>query len=576
MWFLGAVLGAILAGSIHFSLAIVGALIGGVLAWRLSARGKSAEEDRLTAIEAQLARLESRLQRLEQGPLAPTAMAGQGGSQEALAEAGADSRSTPMPPATEALPVDEPIPAHVAATAEVPLAAREAEGPLSDVPPSRASTVGPPPTASPARPPTPPAEAAAPLWDRLLRGNLMARAGVVVLFFGVAFLLKYTYQHVQVPIELRLAGVALAAVVLLAIGWRLRLTREGYGLALQGGGVGLLYLTIFGALRLFELLPAGPAFALLLAVAALSAVLAVLQDSRALAVLGASGGFLAPILASTGAGSHVALFSYYAVLNGGILAIAWFKSWRVLNVTGFVFTFGIATVWGVLRYSPDVYATTEPFLVLFFLMYVAIPVLFSRREAGRVERYLDTTLVFGVPLISFGLQVGLVRGFAYGSAWSALALGTFYLVLARALWARRGEGLRLLVEAFLALGMVFTTLAIPLAFDGRWTSAAWALEGAAIVWVGVRQQRLPARLFGILLQLLGGFFYLDDLHQPVGAWPVLNSVYLGALLLAVAGLFCAWLLQRWRHELRPAERWLAPALFAWGVAWWVFGGSARD
>jgi uncharacterized membrane protein len=65
---------------------------------------------------------------------------------------------------------------------------------------------------------------------------------------------------------------------------------------------------------------------------------------------------------------------------------------------------------------------------------------------------------------------------------------------------RRGQ--RLLVEAFLALGMVFTTLAIPLAFDGRWTSAAWALEGAAIVWVGVRQQRLLARLFGILLQLL--------------------------------------------------------------------------
>jgi len=524
MWFLGAVLGAILAGSIDFSLAIVGALIGGVLAWRLSARGKSAEEDRLTAIEAQLARLESRLQRLEERPLSPMAAVGQGVAQEAVAKTGEDSRSTPIPAATEPPPVGEPIPAHVATTAEVPSTEREAEGPLYDVPGSTVFTVEPPPLppqpASPARTPTPPAEAAAPLWDRLLRGNLMARAGVVVLFFGVAFLLKYTYQHVQVPIELRLAGVALAAVVLLAIGWRLRLTREGYGLALQGGGVGLLYLTIFGALRLFELLPAGPAFALLLAVAALSAVLAVLQDSRALAVLGASGGFLAPILASTGAGSHVALFSYYAVLNGGILAIAWFKSWRVLNVTGFVFTFGIATVWGVLRYSPDVYATTEPFLVLFFLMYVAIPVLFSRREAGRVERYLDTTLVFGVPLISFGLQVGLVRGFAYGSAWSALALGTFYLVLARALWARRGEGLRLLVEAFLALGMVFTTLAIPLAFDGRWTSAAWALEGAAIVWVGVRQQRLLARLFGILLQLLGGFFYLDDLYQPVGAWPV--------------------------------------------------------
>jgi uncharacterized membrane protein len=150
-----------------------------------------------------------------------------------------------------------------------------------------------------------------------------------------------------------------------------------------------------------------------------------------------------------------------------------------------------------------------------------------------------------------------VREFAYGSAWSALALGAFYLLLARTLWSRRGEGQRLLVEAFLALGVVFTTLAIPLAFDGRWTSAAWAIEGAAIVWVGVRQQRLPARLFGILLQLLAGFFYLHDLVYRAGDWPVLNSVYLGALLLALAGLFCAWLLQRRRQELHPAERWLA-------------------
>jgi hypothetical protein len=253
----------------------------------------------------------------------------------------------------------------------------------------------------------------------LLRGNLMARAGVVILFFGVAFLLKYTYQHVHVPIELRLAGVALAAVALLLIGWRLRLSREGYALALQGGGVGLLYLTIFGALRLFGVLPAGPAFALLLAVAALSAMLAVLQNSLALAVLGASGGFLAPILASTGEGSHVALFGYYAVLNAGILAIAWFRAWRLLNLVGFAFTFGIATLWGVLSYRPDLYASTEPFLVLFFLMYVAIPVLFSRPDAGfgraspgyhaDLRRAADCLWSAGRPGARVCLRIGLER-----------------------------------------------------------------------------------------------------------------------------------------------------------------------
>ena len=51
-------------------------------------------------------------------------------------------------------------------------------------------------------------------------------------------------------------------------------------------GVGVLYLTIFAAFRLYSLLPPGPAFVLLIAVAFFSAALAVLQDSLALAAFG--------------------------------------------------------------------------------------------------------------------------------------------------------------------------------------------------------------------------------------------------------------------------------------------------
>jgi len=184
-------------------------------------------------------------------------------------------------------------------------------------------------------------------------------------------------------------------------------------------------------------------------------VIAVVQDARSLAVLGTSGGFLAPILASTGGGSHVMLFSYYAVLNAGILTIAWFKAWRVLNLVGFAFTFAIGTLWGFSVYRPEHFASTEPFLAFFFLLYVAIPILFARRRAPGLERYVDGTLVFGVPLVAFGLQVGLVRELQYGAAWSALALAAVYLVLTRVVFGRRGDGLRLLAEGFLALGVVF-------------------------------------------------------------------------------------------------------------------------
>src|SRR6202008_216740 len=112
-------------------------------------------------------------------------------------------------------------------------------------------------------------------------------------------------------------------------------------------------LTVFGALRLYSLVPPAAAFPLLVLIAALATWLAIKQDSAVLAGFGAAGGFLAPVLASTGRGDHVMLFGYFTVLNLGVLATAWFKSWRSLNLLGFAFTFIIGTLWGARSYQPE-------------------------------------------------------------------------------------------------------------------------------------------------------------------------------------------------------------------------------
>ena len=256
-------------------------------------------------------------------------------------------------------------------------------------------------------------------------GNTAVRIGVIVLFFGIAFLMKYAIDHNKLPIEYRLIGTSIGAIIMLALGWRLRDKRRGYALTMQGGAVGILYLVVFAALRLYHLLPPTAAFALLVAIAAFSAVLAVLQNSMAFAIFGVVGGFLAPILTSTGAGNHVMLFSYYSVLNLGILAIAWFKSWRILNLVGFGFTFIIASLWGYRSYTPEHFTTTEPFLVFFIGLYVLIAVLFASRQKPELIGFVDGPIVFGTPIIGFGLQSQLVSQYEYGLAWSALAFGIF-------------------------------------------------------------------------------------------------------------------------------------------------------
>jgi uncharacterized membrane protein len=403
-------------------------------------------------------------------------------------------------------------------------------------------------------------------------GNALVRAGVIVLFFGVAFLLRYVAEHTRVPIELRLAGVALGAIVFLALGWSLRKSRPGYALALQGGAVGVLYLTIFAALHLYALMPASVAFGALAVLAALCATLAVLQNSQAFALLAVTGGFLAPILASTGEGNHVVLFSYYAILNAAIVAIAWFKAWRPLNLAGFLFTFVIGTVWGVLRYRAEDFSTTEPFLVLFFLFYVAVAVLFTLRQPANLRGYVDGTLVFGLPIVAFGLQSALLHGRLFSLAFSAVAVSAMYLAIAWLLHRGRQEARRVLVEAFVALGVAFLTLAVPLALDSRWNAATWALEGSALIWIGCRQQRRLPRAFGAILTIAAGCVVSQDFDLVRGRLVLKLGAYLSVLTLSAASGFSARTLHAHRQGLEQYENVFAAALFLWGLFWWSMGG----
>jgi uncharacterized membrane protein len=404
-------------------------------------------------------------------------------------------------------------------------------------------------------------------------GNVPVKIGVIVLFLGIAALLKYGFDQgwFSVSIQMRLSGIAVAAIGALVFAWRKRESHRNFALSLQGGAIGVLILTIFAAFKLYALLPAALAFALLVVVVAGGAMLAVLQDAIALAALAIVGGFLAPILISTGHGNHVVLFGYYAVLNAAVFAIAWLRPWRVLNLIGFAFTFGIGTLWGALQYKPEFFASTEPFLLLFFAFYVLVPLLYALRQASAPsnsgsphprQAIIDGTLVFGTPLIAFALQVELLEHARLPLAFSAIGAAAIYALLAT--FELRRFGLKLLGESHALLALGFATLAVPLALAAQATSCTWAIEGAALVWLGLRQQRALPRWIGYALQLGAGatfaWSFRGSSHDPV----LLNGECVGAMLIALSALISARLLDQ--AQRRP----IASVLFFWGLLWWLF------
>ncbi|MCR4456243.1 DUF2339 domain-containing protein [Pseudescherichia sp. L3] len=391
-----------------------------------------------------------------------------------------------------------------------------------------------------------------------MRGNPLAKLGILLLFFGLAFLFRYSVERDLFPLELRLCVAALAAVVLLALGWRLRHKQPVYALILQGGATGVLYLTVFGAFRLWQMLPMTLAFALLLLICAVSVGLAVLQRALSLAMLASLGGYLAPLLLSTGGGSHIGLFSFYLLLSCGILAISVWQHWRVLNLLGLLFTFGVGGVWGLYSYQPAFYLSCQLFLIANIVLFGVLSVALSLRAQGSGQRIIDGVLLFAPPLIGFGMQYVLTQDFTFGPAFSALGFGAFYLLLAWLVLRRKPELGRPLVLAALALGGAFVTLAIPLALSARWTSMAWALEGLGILWLGVQQQqrRMSYSGTGLLLLAVG-----SALWAVQDTLPALSQLMIFAVL-SLTWIAAAWL---WRGLNTQGSY----GLLAGGIIFWL-------
>jgi len=583
----------------------------GVALVRLSAQGR-----RLNALEMDVAALQARLDVQTRGAAAVprAAVPAQAAAVAARTEPSpAVVAPAPLPSVAAVAPQAGAGPEVSGAEVAPPSSATGPAAAASGLPPSTrlpsaampsaaaasaAATRLPPPLPprrpSPAAPPrTPPSDPLAPLmrWMRrfFTEGNVPVKVGVLVLLAGVASLLKYATDQgwLRLPMELRLAGIAAAAIGALVFAWRQREDKRSFSLAVQGGAIGTLMLVVFAAFKLYGFLDAGAAFALTIALVAGLGALAVLQRALALAVFGVLAGFMAPIWLSTGSGNHVALFAYYAVLDVAIFAIAWARSrgrgsWRLLNLLGFVFTFGIGTVWGVLDYAPAKYASTQPFLILFFVLFLLIPVFHARSRGGDRRDAVDGTLVFGTPLVSFMLQAGLLEGRGMPLAYSALALAAVYALLGAAL--RRRGGYSQLVPAYAVLAVGFATLAVPLALSARATASVFALEGAALVWLGLRQDRRLPQITGLALQAVAAVAYIagargampqhierladiqNGLQPAAQAWPVLNGAYMSALLIALAGMVTAWAYRR------RADAALVAVFALWSLAWWSFAG----
>lgn len=356
------------------------------------------------------------------------------------------------------------------------------------------------------------------MWNWVVTGNPLAKIGMLLLFFGLSYLLKYSIENELVSASTRLMMAGAGCLALLGIGWWLRKKNLIYALILQGGGIGGIYITIFAATKIYDFIPIGIALAIMVFICIVSVILAVLHRAISLAVLASLGGYLAPVLLSTGSGNYIALFSYYLILSIGILIISHWQVWRLLNLIGFAFTFGIGFIWAIPNYTHADYLPCQLFLIANWLIFGVATELSTLKNKLKLNIPFDATLLFGTPLIGFIFQHRLASEWPYGVAIASSLYGLAYFALSWFALKRYCEEGKLLAIAFFMLSVTFATLAVPFAFSAEWTSIVWAIEGVMILAFSVLQQQKKPAIAGTILVAVSFVLLFNMPIISLGDW----------------------------------------------------------
>ncbi|WP_296245788.1 MULTISPECIES: DUF2339 domain-containing protein [unclassified Psychrobacter] len=387
-------------------------------------------------------------------------------------------------------------------------------------------------------------------------GNLVVRVGVLVLLVGVVLLLRLLSDYIEISITVKLVAIGVIGLGLSGLGLKLAKNRFAYGITLQGAGLAIAYLTTFFAYSVYHVLANVPSFIGLGILSAITIGLAVRQNALPLALLALSGGFFAPILTSSDIGNLVTLFSYYLLLNVTIAVIAYYRTWKMLNLLGVMVTFGLAYYWGITENLSAVIEAQRWTLVLLVALHVLLYLFVVIRYAQQIIAYntlneanfahtanvdsaenpshldkfylgnhsyvfpIDTGLLFSVPILAFGLFAGLLDAIPNGLTITSAILAAIYLGIGW-VFVKRSQRYALITEGMLTLGFGFLALVIPLALDAEWIAFGWSVQGLALVWFGRRSLRAWSVLFGSLLQLLSIAMLMINVVFTIKDYPTL-------------------------------------------------------
>ncbi len=400
-------------------------------------------------------------------------------------------------------------------------------------------------------------------WEELIGGNWFNRIGILAIIIGVGLFLKLAFDRQWIGPTGRVM-IGLAIGVGFVVGGEIIRQRgyRNYAHGLLGGGIAILYLSVFAAFARYQIIGQVPAFALMSMVTALAVLQAARYDAYVIAVMGLLGGFLTPIMLSTGRDNETGLFSYIALLDLGVLGVAYFKQWRSLNYLAFWATVLMAVGWAFEHYQREKLWTTIFFFTVFFLIFATLAIFHNVVNRKPTTR-LDLSLIFSNATIYFSASYALLNEqYRPYLGLFAVLMSAFYVGFGYFARSRVKED-RYLIYSFLGLATLFLTLAVPIQFDQQWVTMGWAVEGAVLTWIGLKAESRATRYSGLLMFAIAVWHWFQvDVHdfayyswQAVTSFtPVLNKRGASVIVMIAAFAIAAHFYRTLGEQIEESER----------------------
>lgn len=366
------------------------------------------------------------------------------------------------------------------------------------------------------------------------------RVGIVAILVGVSYFLKFAFDNNWIGPGGRIVIGLLAGMGLIL--WSERFRKRNYttfSYSLKAVGIGILYLSLWGAYQVYHLIPSQVAFLAMGIVTGATIALALSQNAELLASFALAGGFVTPLLLSTGENHEVVLFTYVCLLDLAILAMATFKPWRRLLWGSFVGTIILFAGWYGEYYSKYQRPLTVFFAAIFAALFAVIPLVVREEQANESKHVaviltllplLNATLFFLALFVMYQSETSTLT-------WYALALAAVYLAIGNACKRRaKSPESNFIHLLHVAIAVAFLTIAIPAKLNAHWITIGWLVESGALLWVSVKTKTDFLRYLAVAALILGltRLLFFDQLRVDTLVFNARFATYLVAIAILAA------------------------------------------